>query len=298
MTDTSLVSIVMNCYNGERYLRYALDSVIEQTYQNWELIFWDNQSTDKSEEIFKSYHDQRFKYYFAPKHTLLYEARNCAIKRSSGVFYAFLDVDDWWDKEKLAKQLPLFLDSDVGLVCSNFWVVNEKYGISKKYWKFRKPTGWILDELLKDYFVGLLTIIVRRTVFESLIYGFDSRYNIIGDFDFTIRVSEKWMIDGVQEPLAHYRLHGENESILHNDLQVIELDNWHAEKSENPVFAKMDGFKRSIFHLEYMKAVVYVDQNKYIDAIKVLYSLPICTEKFKLLFIIIAPHLLVKLLRT
>ena len=67
--------------------------------------------------------------------------------------------------------------------------------------------------------------------------------------------------------------------------------------SENPVIAIMEGFKRSIVHLEYMKAVVCVDQNKIIEAIKVLYYLPIGIEKFKLLFIIIAPSMLVKLLK-
>ena len=54
MAETPLVSIIMNCYNGEKYLREALDSVMAQTYQNWELIFWDNQSTEKSAEIFNS----------------------------------------------------------------------------------------------------------------------------------------------------------------------------------------------------------------------------------------------------
>ena len=84
------------------------------------------------EEIFKSYDDWRFKYYFAPKHTMLYEARNYNIKKASGEFYSLLDLDDWWDNEKLAMQLPLFFDSDVGLVRSNFWIVNDKNGISKK----------------------------------------------------------------------------------------------------------------------------------------------------------------------
>ena len=57
MTDNPLISIIMNCYNGEKYLQEALDSVINQTYKNWELIFWDNQSTDQSAEIFNSYVD-------------------------------------------------------------------------------------------------------------------------------------------------------------------------------------------------------------------------------------------------
>ena len=59
MTEQPLVSVIMNCFNGEKYLREAIDSVLAQTYQNWELIFWDNQSTDSSAEIVKSYDDPR-----------------------------------------------------------------------------------------------------------------------------------------------------------------------------------------------------------------------------------------------
>ena len=79
-----LVSVIMNCYNGEKYIREAIDSVISQTYQNWEIIFWDNQSTDRSAEIVKGYNEPRIRYVYAQKHTLLYEARNYAIVESSG----------------------------------------------------------------------------------------------------------------------------------------------------------------------------------------------------------------------
>ena len=58
-----LVSFIVNCYNGELYLKRCLDSILTQTYQNWELIFWDNASTDHSKEIFTSYGDKRFKYF-------------------------------------------------------------------------------------------------------------------------------------------------------------------------------------------------------------------------------------------
>ena len=67
MSDQPLVSIIINCFNGEKYIRKALDSVLTQTYENWEIIFWDNQSKDKSAEIFKSYDDKRFKYFYISK---------------------------------------------------------------------------------------------------------------------------------------------------------------------------------------------------------------------------------------
>ena len=80
------VSILLNCYNGELYLKKAIDSIIDQTYKNWELVFWDNQSTDKSKKIFKSYKDRRLKYFKSKKHTTLYAARNLAAGKTKGKF--------------------------------------------------------------------------------------------------------------------------------------------------------------------------------------------------------------------
>ena len=116
------ISVVMSVYNGEKFLQEAIDSVLAQTYQNWELIFWDNQSTDNSAKIFKSIDDQRLKYYYAPQHTWLYEARNYAIEKSSGEYFAFLDVDDWWIPEKLEKQLRYF-ENEVGIFIKNFVIL-------------------------------------------------------------------------------------------------------------------------------------------------------------------------------
>ena len=124
--QTPLISIIINCFNGEKYLQKALKSIQNQTYKNWEVIFWDNLSTDKSKNIFFSYSDKRFKYYLAKKHTNLYSARNLAVKKAKGKYLAFLDVDDWWDKNKLALQMPYFDDKKVALVYGNCWIVDQR----------------------------------------------------------------------------------------------------------------------------------------------------------------------------
>ena len=116
MDKKPLISIIMNCFNGERYLDDSLKSILSQTYQNWELIFWDNLSTDNSKKIFLKYKDSRFKYYQANEHTILYVARNLAIKKANGEFIAFLDTDDIWLKNKLSEQISLFANKNVGLV--------------------------------------------------------------------------------------------------------------------------------------------------------------------------------------
>ena len=216
----------MNCYNGEEYLQKAVDSVLAQTYQNWELIFWDNQSIDKSAEIFKNYGDKRLKYFLAPKHTKLSEARNYALENSSGEFKAFLDVDDWWDT-KTRKTNALFEDPDIGLVYGNYWFENERKGTRKINYKNKLPSGRILDDLLKNYVVGLLTIVIRTQVFENLNYPFNSKYHIIGDFDLGIRTALNWKIECIQEPCAHYRWHQNNESYKHMQLSIKEQEEWN-----------------------------------------------------------------------
>ena len=100
-----LISIIMNCYNGEKYLKKSINSIINQSYKNWELIFWDNQSQDNSKKILLSFKDKRIKYFKSKKLLNLYNARNLAITKSIGTYICFLDTDDWWMKKKLQTQV-------------------------------------------------------------------------------------------------------------------------------------------------------------------------------------------------
>ena len=121
-----LVSVIMNCYNGEAYIAEAVKSILDQTYKNFEVIFWDNQSRDKSAIIYKSFKDKRLKYFYAKKHTSLYEARNLAIKKSKGKFISFLDTDDLWTENKLYLQVKKLENKNIGLVYSNYFFLNQK----------------------------------------------------------------------------------------------------------------------------------------------------------------------------
>lgn len=255
MSEQALISVVMNCFNGERFLRQAIDSVIGQSWTNWELIFWDNQSTDRSAEIFRSYNDPRLRYFFAPTHTFLSEARNHALSKASGDFYAFLDVDDWWVTDKLEKQMPLFGDPQVGVVCSNFWVRND---LNNSNWISRtRPAlgGWVLQDLLQDYFVGLVTLMVRKSAVDTLDRSFDPRYHMIGDLDLVVRLSVKWKLAYVHDALAYYRIHSSNETSRHRVRNIQELETWagemQADESIGPVFRR-GGF---IARLTYIKAI-------------------------------------------
>ena len=103
--SNSLISIIMNCKNGQKYLEESIKSIINQNYQKWELIFYNNCSNDNSLEIVRSFKEQRIKVYNSKKNLSLYDARNKAILKAKGKYICFCDVDDWWIKSKLKKQL-------------------------------------------------------------------------------------------------------------------------------------------------------------------------------------------------
>lgn len=257
-----LVSVIMNCFNGAAYLAEALESVRRQTYTHWELIFWDNQSTDRSAEILRSYQDSRFHYHYAPQHALLYESRNYAIRHARGELLAFLDVDDWWSAEKLERQVPLFANPEVGMVCSNYWVVNERKGTRRIRYRQILPTGWVVSELLANYYVGLLTLMVRASALASLPYPCDPRLHMIGDLDLVVRMALTWRLECAQEPLAFYRLHGNNESLGRRARHVEELRLWLAEAARNPALSESPGWKVLQDEYRYLAATDLLDQGK------------------------------------
>jgi glycosyltransferase involved in cell wall biosynthesis len=220
-----LVSILMNCYNGEKYLREAVDSVFAQTYKNWEVIFWDNRSTDRSEEIFKSYSDQRLKYFYAPEHTDLGGGRARAWERITGEFVAVLDVDDVWLPEKLEKQLPLFEDPEVGIVISDTLFFNEKTEKPLYAGKY-PPTGWVFEQLFTGYYVSLETLVFRRSTALKLSRAFDPDFSFIADFDLVVRLSHISKLALCREILAKWRVHAGSDTWKYPQSFIEEKERW------------------------------------------------------------------------
>jgi glycosyltransferase involved in cell wall biosynthesis len=292
------VSVVMNCFNGAKYLHEAIESVLAQTYQNWELVFWDNQSTDDSARIFREYDDARFKYYYAPEHTLLYEARALALQKVSGEYIAFLDVDDWWDVDKLTLQIPLFQDEEVGLVYGNYWLKNERKNSDLVIAnKAGLPQGWVLGDLLRDYVVGILTMVVRRSTIEKLDKVFDARYQIIGDFDLAIRLAARCKFACIQKPIAVYRWHGENASIVDAPRGVTEMQHWVANIHTEAAISTHPNFVCVQNALIYTKVVSAVSQGQRREAWRLFSGYPWGWKKCRLLLALLVPYALLKKLR-
>ena len=282
-----LVSIIMNCYNGEQYLRFAIESVIAQTYSNWEIIFWDNQSTDSSAEIFKSYKDNRFKYYYAKKHSVLYDARNYAIKKCNGELIAFLDVDDAWLSDKLKIQVALMQDENIGLSCTNYMMLNERnLDQIKTYAAYTSlPFGSVLNDIFREYFVHMSTLLVRKKAIDQLEYSFDPRFNIIGDLDFVIRLCKDWDVATVQTPVAYYRFHNNNTGNKAGFVMVDEYDIWEADLKNDIEFQKYENFQLLIHKMRMYKVFKLLYDGKRLEAITISQELGI---KFRLKTIVAA----------
>lgn len=222
-----LVSIILNCFNGAKYLRDALDTVIKQNYNNWELVFWDNQSTDNSKIIFDSYKSEKFRYFYSKNHTTLYEARNQAIKESKGEFIAFIDSDDTWEADKLERQIKLFEKKEVGLVYGNLWIYNKRLNKKKIFSKNTLLKGKIYNSIFSDYKIGIIATTLRKKILIENKIVFEKKYNHIGDFDLFVKLSKICEFDAVQDPVATYRIHGENLSLKNSKNEILEMKFWY-----------------------------------------------------------------------
>lgn len=293
MTNGPLVSVIMNCFDGERYLAQAIDSVRAQTYQNWEIVFWDNQSTDRSAEIFQTYRDPRFKYFHAPTHTTLSEARNYALAEAQGELVAFLDVDDWWVTDKLAMQVPRFADPEVGVVCGNYYLISEKR--QKQWVAFTRPmpSGWILDHLLRFYFPGLLTLMIRRSAVQSLKYPCDPSYHIIGDLDLVVRLSVNWKVDYLAHPLGYCRKHGGNETIRHLTRYASELEHWLTRMSQVDEVRSSAGWESARNHSRYTRGLEQALSGHRTVAFRVFREISWSWLKLRLLVVLLSPRLVI-----
>jgi glycosyltransferase involved in cell wall biosynthesis len=215
----------MTCHNGEAFLDEAVRSIINQTYLNWELIFYDNYSNDKSREILSSFKEKRIKKYKTDKIVNLGTVRNLAYSKCNGSFICFLDVDDYWSEEKLEKQIRKFeLNNKTDVVYSNFFRI-EKDEVNKNKMDFYK--GFLLKEIMRSYFEGSpltpwLTLMIKKSSIDQLGHSFDIRTHISSDFDLIIRLAEFSNFDYVEECLAYYRLHENNES-KNNNKEVDDL---------------------------------------------------------------------------
>jgi len=243
-----LVSVIMPSYNHEKYIPCAIESVLNQTFRDIELIIIDDASKDKSTEIIKVYKkkDSRIRAIFHDENKGIPRTMNEVIKEAKGKFIAFFSSDDVWVKDKLKKQLKVLEKNENLVVWSEGLVIDafgnptgelftQKYGALK-----RKKSGNIFEELLKGNYICGQSVIFKKENIKNIKY--DEKLKYLNDFKFMVDLAKRYKFYFIPEPLAMYRIHGEN-SILSDKINWqkdnIMIRNYFLQKYGDEISSKI-----------------------------------------------------------
>lgn len=190
------VSIIIPTYNRCAWIKHAIDSVLQQTYQNFELLIVDDGSTDITKGVLSEY-GNKIKYFYQSNKGPA-AARNLGIKKSNGDYICFLDSDDRWVKSKLQTQVDLVTKNPEIKICytDEIWIrkgirVNQKQ-IHQKY------SGWIYQRCLPLCIISPSSVMIYRDVFDKAGY-FDEDMIVCEDYDLWLRISHLYPITFIKE---------------------------------------------------------------------------------------------------
>ena len=200
------VSVIIPTYNRAHLIGRAIQSVLNQTYRDFEIIIVDDGSTDNTEEVIKEFQkrDERIRYIKHERNKGYPKALNTGIKAAKGEYIAFQDDDDEWLPEKLEKQMRVFENAPakVGVVYTGFWRIENNKKIYIPFFWVKQKEGNIHEELLKGNFIGTPAALVRKECFEK-VGGFDTKLPYLQDWELWIRISKCYQFRYIDSSLLN-----------------------------------------------------------------------------------------------
>tara|TARA_B100000212_G_C27376671_1_gene535052 strand:- start:1284 stop:2186 length:903 start_codon:yes stop_codon:yes gene_type:complete len=255
----------MNCFNGEQYIKEAINSVYAQTYSNWEIIFWDNASSDNSYEIAESY-DARIKLFKSEETTSLGEARSRAIKNAKGDWLAFLDVDDIWLPEKLERQMLGLIGSNHILSYGGITEVDKNLNIIRNLHP-RWVSGEQLSSQLRYFEINLVTAVVNRQKLHELGINFDEKMEASEEYNLFLKLLPHGTVFVCEEILALYRVYQESLTFKKMERWSIERRITLEELAANvPDLKESESFNAALQQADYYEACFLMSQRSHARA--------------------------------
>lgn len=216
-----LVTVLMSVYNGEKYLSEAIESILNQTYKNFEFLIIDDGSTDSSKKIVKSYNDSRIKLIENEENIGLTRSLNKGIELSKGKYIARMDADDISFPERLEKQVDFMENHEDVAVCGSWFRVIDDKGNLLSEVKTQINHEFLFFELFFKNPMGHATTIMRKSVIEH-IGRYDPDYVRTQDYDLWFRIIESgYKIHNIDRILIYYRKHENMVSIVESNLQEV-----------------------------------------------------------------------------
>jgi glycosyltransferase involved in cell wall biosynthesis len=296
MNSSTTISVICPTYNRQDLLSRAVQSVLNQTYKNFELIVVDDGSTDGTEKAVGSFKDERIRYIRLEKNMGAGAARNRGIEVSRGKYIAFQDSDDEWLPEKLEKQIEVFkktAPSKIGVVYTDMWRMHSDG--RAEYW--HSPTirpGRIIGAEGAEYQVfklGILSVLVRRQCFDEVGF-FDERFPALEDLELFIRLSMQYGFYHIKEPLVKYY---QVEGISSNYKNQVAARALLLEKHNNEIKTNKRFISNQYFLISsnFYSCGDVVEGRKYL--LKAILACPLYKEPLFLFKIIIGDNAYVKL---
>ena len=213
-----LISVIMNCFNGDSFLKQSIDSVLSSSYNNFELIFFDNCSTDNSIRIAESFNDKRVKIFKNPTNVNLGEARSLAVNKSKGDLICFLDVDDLICKNTLNRYVSLFDELDYNIIYGGVEYIDANGNIENSY-SPSFDTEIKISRLLKNFDVNVPSMCFHRSIFLEYKLNFDPKIKCCEEFAIIIHAAAlNAKIVSVNTIFSSYRIH--DSSLTHLNLNI------------------------------------------------------------------------------
>lgn len=213
-----LVSVIMPSYNHAKYLPEAIDSVLNQSFGNFELIIIDDASVDASKNVISTYKtkDQRIKAFFHEKNMGISYTMNEAISKARGKYIALISSDDMWHENKLESQINILSKNEEIVLWSDGWVIDSNGNFLDYFTKMhdsknKKRSGNIFEDLLDGNYICGQSIIFKKDSLKNLKY--DNHLKYLNDYKFMLDLAASNDFYFIPELLIYYRVHGEN-SIL------------------------------------------------------------------------------------
>lgn len=262
MNENNIISIIIPVYNGEKYLSATIQSVIDQTYNNWELIIVDDGSTDNTADVVKQFNDNRISY-IKKNNTGVSDSRNVGAQIAKGEILCFLDADDVWLPDNLEKKIyQLINEPNSILVTSPMYLWYE----SADYHNCKIVGSPIIDEWkefreLRNISIPSSSLIYKKSFLEAGM--FDTNISTSADFDLSIRLRELGKFTYVNEPLVLYRSHP---SQMHNNIALYKHDMIYIlkkYKSNTNFFPTRHEWRQSYSLLHFYIAVEFIRQKNF-----------------------------------
>ena len=208
-----LVSVIVPTYNRVAVILETINSILSQTYKNFELIIIDDGSTDDTEKIVNNVGDDRIRYFRTENWGGPARPRNIGIKKSIGKYIAFCDDDDIWLPDKLENQVSILEESEAAICFTNYGHVNNRGVVTGLNKSVNKGSG---DINFKEYYKSLgwivnSTVVVKKEVFDE-IGGFCEDRRLIGveDFHMWARILYYYNAESIDRVLVYYRYSSTN----------------------------------------------------------------------------------------